>query len=99
MFKVFAVLVAGVLAGYLMRRIRVRWMGKVTMVLIWILLLLLGIEVGGDRRIMESLPTLGLEAAVIAVVTALGSCLMAWLLWRMTARKRDGKSEEGEDKA
>lgn len=86
---------AGVLIGWLLRRHRVRWTGKVTMVLIWLLLLILGVEVGSDRRIVESLPTLGLEAAVIAVVSLLGSCLLAWLLWTVVRRKENAGEKEG----
>ena len=75
MLMVFAFLLAGVLAGYLLRRFRVRWIGKVTMVLIWVLLLLLGVEVGANRQLIESLPELGLEALSVAVVSLVGSCL------------------------
>ena len=55
----------------------------------WLLLLILGVEVGSDRRIVESLPTLGLEAAAIAVVSLLGSCLLAWLLWTVVRCKEN----------
>lgn len=92
MLMVFAFLLAGVLAGYLLRRFRVRWIGKVTMVLIWVLLLLLGVEVGANRQLIESLPTLGLEAAAVAVVSLVGSCLMAMLLWKCINR-REGRKE------
>ncbi len=92
MLIVFGFLLAGVLAGYLLRRFRVKWIGKVTMVLIWILLLLLGVEVGSNRQLIESLPTLGLEAAAVAVVSLVGSCLMAMLLWKCINR-REGRKE------
>lgn len=92
MLMVFGFLLAGVLAGYLLRRFRVKWIGKVTMVLIWILLLLLGVEVGSNRQLIESLPTLGLEAAAVAVVSLVGSCLMAMLLWKCINR-REGRKE------
>ena len=92
MLIVFGFLLAGVLSGYLLRRFRVKWIGKVTMVLIWILLLLLGVEVGSNRQLIESLPTLGLEAAAVAVVSLVGSCLMAMLLWKCINR-REGRKE------
>ena len=79
-------LFGGVLTGYLLRRWRITWTGKVTMALIWLLLFLLGVEVGCNRELIRSLPTLGAEAALIAVVCALGSCLAAMLLWRWTSR-------------
>ena len=54
MFVVFGFMAAGVLTGWLLRRHRAGWTGKVTMALIWLLLLILGVEVGSDRRIVES---------------------------------------------
>lgn len=95
MFAVFGFMAAGVISGWLLRRYRLKWMGKVTMVLIWILLFLLGLEVGGDRSIVESLPTLGVEAVIIAVVSVLGSCLLALLLWRWV-RRDEGNKEKSE---
>ncbi len=96
MLIVFGFLLAGVLAGYLLRRFRVKWIGKVTMVLIWILLLLLGVEVGSNRQLIESLPTLGLEAAAVAVVSLVGSCLMAMLLWKCINRRERRKEGPGQ---
>lgn len=96
MLIVFGFLLAGVLAGYLLRRFRVKWIGKVTMVLIWILLLLLGVEVGSNRQLIESLPTLGLEAAAVAVVSLVGSCLMAMLLWKWISRSERRKEGPGQ---
>lgn len=92
MFAVFGFMAAGIIAGWLLRRRRVTWIGRVTMVLVWILLFLLGLEAGGDRNIMESLPTLGLEAVLVAVFSVAGSCLMAWLLWKWTEGGRRAKS-------
>ena len=79
----------GVACGFLMRKGPTRWSGKVTTVLIWVLLLLLGIEVGSDKELISSLPELGWEAAVIALASLLGSCIFAWGLWRFSRRKKD----------
>ena len=95
MFVVFGFMAAGVLTGWLLRRHRAGWTGKVTMALIWLLLLILGVEVGSDRRIVESLPTLGVEAAVIAVGSLLGSCLAARLLWTVVRRRENVSKKEG----
>ena len=46
MLILFGFLFGGVIVGYLLRRWRVTWIGKVTMALIWLLLFLLGVEVG-----------------------------------------------------
>ena len=47
----------------------------------------MGIEVGGNEHIMQALPTLGVEALVVSVLTILGSCVGAWMLWKYIGRK------------
>ena len=83
MFIVMLFIFLGILTGYLLRKRAGRWQGRVVTGLIWLLLFLLGVEVGGDGRIVEALPTLGVEALVLSVAATLGSCLLAWGLWKM----------------
>lgn len=79
---------SGVLVGFLFRRHRLRAIHPAITVLIWILLFLLGLEVGGNRHIVEGLFTLGIEAVVITVACVLGSVVVAWLLWLFIYNKR-----------
>ena len=58
------------------------WGARITTWLLWLLLFLLGIEVGSNQQIIASLPTLGVEALVLSVLATLGSCVMAWVLWK-----------------
>lgn len=98
MLIIFGFLVAGFLCGFLLRRIRIRWVGKVTTALVWVLLLFLGIEVGSNRELIKSLPSLGLEAVAVSVAAILGSCLMALALWRWTeGRKHSGRTGGGDN--
>ena len=53
---------------------------------------LLGIEVGGNRRIVEGLATLGVEAFVITLACVLGSCILAWGLWYLLYKKKGEKA-------
>lgn len=69
------------LLGYLLRNKRLLWIHKVITFLIWILLFLLGIDVGGNDAIIKGLHTLGLEALIITVAAVVGSTLCAWGLW------------------
>lgn len=82
MFTVILFLFAGIAAGRLLRNRDCGWVSKLTTILIWSVLFLLGVEVGGNRTIISSLPSLGLDALLIAVLSLAGSCLFAWLLWR-----------------
>ena len=90
MFTVIGIMFLGIGVGYLMRRQSLSWTNKAITILIWLLLFLLGIEVGHNEEIIRSLPTLGLEAFAIALVCVLGSCLAAWGLWKhVNSRKED----------
>lgn len=91
MFTVIGIMFAGIGLGYLMRRQALPWINNVITALIWLLLFLLGIEVGHNEQIIRSLPTLGLEAFVIAIVCVLGSCLAAWALWKHVNGRKEAK--------
>ena len=75
MFTVIGVMLGGMLIGFLLRRQGFSWIGKIITLLIWALLFLLGIEVGGNRRIVEGLATLGVEAYISLFVGKLYSGL------------------------
>lgn len=62
--------------------------GRLITYLIWLLLFLLGVEVGGNEQIIKALPTLGVEALLISVATVVGCCSLAWGVWKMTGGKR-----------
>lgn len=93
MFTVIGIMFAGIGIGYLLRHQSLPWTGKAITGLIWLLLFLLGIEVGHNEQIIHSLPTLGVEAFAIAIVCVLGSCISAWILWkRVNGCKKGGKA-------
>lgn len=92
MLAIFGCMLAGVLSGYLLRRFRVGWVGKFVTLLIWVLLFLLGVEVGGNDEVIGNLPTLGVEGAIIALSSIIGSCLMAMLLWKFAKRRGTGEA-------
>lgn len=89
MFTVIGIMFAGIGIGYLMRRQSLPWINKIITALIWLLLFLLGIEVGHNEQIIRSLPTLGIEAFSIAIVCVLGSCISAWALWKHINSKKE----------
>ena len=89
MFTVIGIMLAGITLGYLLRKQSLSWINRAIMALIWLLLFLLGIEVGKNEQIIRSLPTLGMEAFIIATVCVLGSCLTAWGLWKYTNRRKE----------
>ena len=65
MFIIIGIMLTGMLFGYLLRSKRLTWIHKIITFLIWVLLFLLGIDVGGNDIIVKGLHTLGLEALII----------------------------------
>ena len=82
MLILFAVLFGGILTGRLLRRRPLRALGSVITFIIWLLLFMLGTEVGGNEEVMRSLATLGVQALVLCTGALAGSIACAWLLWR-----------------
>ena len=87
MFIVVAFIFMGIFVGYGFRKNKTEWLSKVINLWVWILLFLMGIEVGGNEHIIQALPTLGVEALVVSVLAILGSCVGAWMLWKYIGRK------------
>lgn len=87
MFTVIGFMLAGIAAGYLLRRRRVPGLPGVITCLIWLLLFLLGWEVGSNHTLMEALPKLGGEALLLSAAGTLGSVVAAWALWRIIVRR------------
>ncbi len=96
MFTIIGIMLTGMLIGYLLRNQKLSWIHKVITLLIWVLLFLLGIEVGRNDAIIQGLHTIGLEAAVITLAAVVGSTLFAWGLWYLVAVRN--RSAEGEVK-
>lgn len=114
MFIVILFIFLGILSGVLSRKlstgarishtdVAARWQGRIVTWLIWLLLFLLGIEVGSNEMIVRSLPTLGVEALLLSSAATLGCCVLAWILWRVlknntvqeNAKKETSAEKEG----
>lgn len=112
MFIVILFIFLGILSGVLCRKlstgarisltdVAARWQGRIVTWLIWLLLFLLGIEVGSNEMIMRSLPTLGVEALLLSSAATLGCCVLAWMLWRVSKNntvQENAKKETSADK-
>ena len=81
MLKIVAIMLAGILAGRLLRKHELKFIPLLITVLIWVLLFLLGVEVGSDRHIIVSLSGLGTEALLLSLAGSAGSALLAAWLW------------------
>lgn len=88
MLTIIIIMFCGITLGRLLRHRKLPWLGVATNVLIWLLLFLLGIEVGNDDRIIRGIASLGLEALVIALAGVAGGAVLSLLLWRYAAKNR-----------
>lgn len=94
-FIIVALMLSGVFLGYIVKSKRLFFIRRIITLLIWLLLFLLGVEVGNNRAIIEGLFTLGVEALVITLAAVVGSVLASWLLWTVIVKHRKGAGDEG----
>ena len=91
MLIVVSLMLCGIAVGYMLRNKNTRIVSRIITVLIWLLLFLLGIEVGSNPRIVGGMQTLGIEALLLTIGGAVGTILCAWLLWIYVSRKEASK--------
>ena len=92
MLTVVAIMFCGIGVGWLLRHRRLSFISRVITVLIWVLLLCLGIEVGMNPQVISRLTDLGVEAVVMCLAGMAGSLALAWALWRVVLKKKGGPS-------
>ena len=91
MLVVVVIMLCGIAVGYLVRKRNTRFIQYVITALIWLLLFLLGIEVGSNPHIVKGIQTLGLEALLLTFGGAIGTIIFSWLLWKYVSRKEASK--------
>lgn len=84
-------MLSGIAVGFLLRNRNTKQLSSVTTVLIWLLLFLLGIEVGGNPRIVSGMQTLGVEALLLTIGGSIGTVVLSWLLWVYIYNKEEKK--------
>ena len=91
MLVIIASLLAGYIIGYLTRRHPVKKTPAIINALIWLLLLLMGWEVGSTPNLAESLSTLGKEALILTIASVTGGIAASYLLWKVINRNKEKK--------
>ncbi|MHB9055670.1 MAG: LysO family transporter [Paludibacteraceae bacterium] len=88
MFIVLSFMLAGIVVGYLLRRNKINFIYELIITLIWLLLFLLGLEIGSNKDIVSQFGKLGLQAFLIATAGTLGSVIAAKFLWKHIEKKK-----------
>jgi len=76
MFIVISFMVAGVAVGYLFRRYKFTFIHQLILLLIWLLLFMLGLELGYEKSIVANIMSLGVDALILAIAATLGSVFL-----------------------
>ena len=92
MFTIIGLVLTGMLLGYLLRKRDLKKIHPIITLLIWLLLFILGIEVGSNEEIIRGLHTIGYEAVVLTLGGILGSVIAAWALWRALYKRKGGRA-------
>ena len=92
MFTIIGLMLTGILLGYLLRKRDIKKIHQIITLLIWLLLFILGIEVGSNEQIIKGLHTIGLEAVILTLGGTLGSVIAAWALWRALYKRKGGRA-------
>ncbi len=94
MFIVIGIMFSGIAAGYLLRKVEIlQRIGKPISYTILLLLFLLGLSVGGNREIVNNLPSLGWQAFLLAFAGTLGSVIAAGLVYHYFFKERRKENE------
>lgn len=97
MVEIILVMLAGIAAGRLLRRVKaLRMLPVTTMATIVALLFIMGGEIGGDEAVIRGLATSGVEAFVIAAAATFGSIVAARGVYGLFFSKRNVTAADDE---
>jgi uncharacterized membrane protein YbjE (DUF340 family) len=99
MITVLLLMLAGIVAGYLLssRRKLLKINDKLITWAIYGLLLLLGISVGVNKTIIQNLDKIGLQSAIITTGAVTGSVLVLWALYNVFFKAEQTKGAGNEE--
>ena len=88
MFTVIGIMFGGVILGYFFRKKEIlQKLGTPINYTICLLLFFLGISVGGNKEIINNLPSLGGQALLLAFAGTSGSVIAAWIVYKIFFKK------------
>lgn len=77
---------SGIFIGYRLRN-KITWnISRITTGFIWLLLFLLGLEVGGNSTLIKGIYKFGGEAFLLMLAGVAGSIIASWTLWHCISK-------------
>ena len=93
MISIFSFILAGIFVGYLTRKSTyIKHVSSIINVIIVLLLFFLGVAVGANKQIVESIAIIGIDAFAISTATTIGSVLAAWFVYSRFFKNKKGTS-------
>ena len=85
MIQVLLLMTIGLILGYLLRNKTkfIQFSNKITTLIIYVLLFLLGIGVGLNKTIVSNIANIGLQAILITFGAVLGSLIFAYFTYKL----------------
>lgn len=99
MILILSSMFVGIVLGVLLRKWSFGWVEKGSVIVVWGLLFLLGIELGSNPQVVAALPTMGLSALIIALAAVIGSCAASLALYRWANHRHKHSSAVASDLA
>ena len=89
MFIFIGIMFVGVGLGYLLRKVNVfQSLNSLILLTVCVLLFVMGLGVGANELIVNSLLTLGTQALLLAFGATLGSVLAAWAVYHFFFKQK-----------
>ncbi|MDD5530773.1 MAG: LysO family transporter [bacterium] len=91
MLIIIALLISGILLGFLLREKKgiIVLTDKLTNWTVYLLLLLLGISIGSNEKIISNIGSIGINAIILAVGTVIGSVLLSYVVYLLYFKKNE----------
>ena len=84
MLSIVATMITGIILGYLLRNKTItKHTGRSISLTIFIMLFIMGLNIGSNEQLISNLGEFGWQAAVISVSATCGSILASWIILRL----------------
>ncbi|MFA7116273.1 MAG: lysine exporter LysO family protein [Bacteroidales bacterium] len=82
MIIIFGLIILGLFLGIFLRKVNSIYLNRIITGIIWLLLFIMGIEVGSNPDVVNNLGKLGIDALLISLAASLGSIFTSYIMWR-----------------